>query len=51
MDTKVLEPLIGRWEIPVDGGEPGEAVFSVGARPARSSRCGRPSPSRARRTA
>ena len=28
MDITDLEPLIGRWEIPVDGGEPGEAVFS-----------------------
>ncbi len=27
MDIKDLEPLIGRWEIPIDGGEPGEAVF------------------------
>ena len=28
MDIEDLEPLIGRWEIPIDGGEPGEAVFS-----------------------
>ena len=28
MTTDVLEPLIGRWEIPVDGGEPGYTTFA-----------------------
>ena len=28
METDVLEPLIGRWEIPVGDGEPGEATFA-----------------------
>ena len=28
MQTDVLEPLIGRWELPIGDGEPGEAVFT-----------------------
>jgi len=28
METDILEPLIGRWEIPVGDGEPGEATFA-----------------------
>ena len=28
METDVLEPLIGRWEIPAGDGEPGEAMFA-----------------------
>ena len=28
METDVLEPLIGRWEIPAGDGEPGEATFA-----------------------
>jgi len=28
METDVLEPLIGRWEIPVGDGEPGESTFT-----------------------
>jgi len=28
METDILEPLIGRWEIPAGDGEPGEATFA-----------------------
>jgi hypothetical protein len=28
VETDVLEPLIGRWEIPIGDGEPGETTFA-----------------------
>ena len=50
MDINDLEPLIGRWEIPVGEGEPGETTFAW-ALGGRSWSSGPPCPSRARPTA